>query len=56
MRSKIAALPAIAPRNRVVLALTRLAKRGSGRHQPVKRPKDKDRMDLAERVRESGEW
>lgn len=56
MRSKTVALPATAPRNRVVLALARLARRGSGRHQAVKRQKERDRQDLADRVRETGEW
>jgi hypothetical protein len=56
MRSKILALPSVTPRNRVVLALARLARRGSGRHQPNKRQQDRDRQDLAVRVRECGEW
>lgn len=56
MRIKIVALPVAAPRNRVVLALTRLVRRGDGRHQSIKRQRDRDRQDLAARVRESGEW
>lgn len=56
MRSKIVALPAAAPRIRVVLALTRLVRRSGGRHQVIKRQRDRERQDLADRVRESGEW
>lgn len=56
MRSKTVAQPTAAPRNRVVLALVRLARRGNGRHQSIKRQQARDRQDLAARVRESGEW
>ncbi|MBQ0917008.1 hypothetical protein KBW71_00910 [Hydrogenophaga aromaticivorans] len=56
MRAKTIALPAIKPRNRVVIALALLARVGSGRHASVKRNSDKNRKDLADRVRECGEW
>ena len=56
MNAKPIAVPGRKPRNRVVIALALLVRAGSGRHSPVKRPADKERKDLADRVRESGEW
>lgn len=56
MRTQPIALPAAKPRNRVVIALALLARAGSGRHTQDKRRKDKARKDLADRVRELGEW
>ena len=50
------ALPAITPRNRVVIALALLARKGSGKHTSATRRKDADRRDLDQRVRECGEW
>lgn len=55
MRRKIS-VPACTPRNRVVIALALLARMGSGRHQPNKRQKARDRKDLDQRVRDVGEW
>jgi len=56
MRAKPIAMPVVKPRNRVVIALALLARVGSGRHSSVKRSSDKHRKDLADRVRECGEW
>lgn len=56
MRAKPIAVPAGKPPNRVVFALALLVRVGSGRHTRQKRLADKNRQDLAERVRESGEW
>lgn len=47
------------PRNRIVRAIIGgLIAKGSGRHQhaQIKRKQALDRMDLDQRVRESGEW
>lgn len=47
------------PRNRIVLAIIGgLVPRGLRRQKPsqIKRSQAKDRMDLDQRVRESGEW
>lgn len=49
-------IPASKPRNRVVIALALLARIGSGRHATRKRQKARDQHDLAQRVREVGEW
>ena len=56
MRNKPVSIPRQKPRNRVVLALSMLLSRGSGRHASTKRPQDAARRDLAQRVRELGEW
>jgi hypothetical protein len=56
MRAKPISVPGSKPRNRVVFALALLVRAGSGRHTQHKRLADKERKDLAERVRESGEW
>jgi hypothetical protein len=56
MRAKPVAMPVVKPRNRVVIALALLARVGSGRHSSVKRSSAKNQKDLADRVRECGEW
>jgi hypothetical protein len=58
MRAKPIAMPVVKPRNRVVIALALLARVGSGRGRPstVKRSSAKNHKDLADRVRECGEW
>lgn len=44
------------PRNPVARALT-LRALGAGRHAPARHPnRQRDNRDLAQRVRESGEW
>lgn len=48
-------LAASKPRNNVFRAMLALGKRGS-RHDAAHRQRDRDRLDLAQRVRESGEW
>jgi hypothetical protein len=54
--SKPISLPALKPRNPVLIALARSVRLGSGRHTSHKRTANKDRKELDERVRESGQW
>lgn len=56
MRPFTIALPARKPRNPVARALALSPRSGSGRHTVGRRNKDRDRRDLDQRVRESGEW
>ncbi len=58
MRTFKIAIPMAKPRNRVVQALVRgLLRAGSRVHTPgPRRPRDLDRLDLDQRVRETGEW
>ena len=58
MRKSIISVPAHKPRNSVVHALIAKIRVGSGRHTPVrdKRKQARDDNDLAQRVRELGEW
>ena len=58
MRKSIISVPAHKPRNSVVRALIAKIRVGSGRHTPVrdKRKQARDDNDLAQRVRELGEW
>lgn len=44
------------PRNIVVRAMIALGKRAPARHADKRHSKDQDRRDLAQRVRELGEW
>lgn len=44
------------PRNLVVRAMIALGKRAPLRHADKRHRKDPDRRDLAQRVRELGEW
>lgn len=58
MRSRIISARAPRPRNSVVLAIVRrVANAASRRHRDARRPSRQEAgMDLAQRVRESGEW
>ena len=58
MRSFKIAIPMAKPRNRVVQALVRgiLATRTRGHAPGTRRPRDIDKLDLDQRVRETGEW
>jgi hypothetical protein len=49
-------IPASVPRNKVVRALIRLTRMGAGLHKSKKRVAAHDQTDLAQRVREVGEW
>ena len=44
------------PRNAVVRAMIALGKRAPARHADKRRSTEHDRRDLAQRVREMGEW
>lgn len=48
-------LAASKPRNVIFRAMLAMGKRGS-RHDAGHRQRDRDRRDLDQRVRESGEW
>ena len=52
------AIPVAKPRNRVVQALVRgFLRAGTRVHPPgPRRPRDLDKLDLDQRVRETGEW
>ena len=58
MQKTAISVPAHKPRNSVVRALIAKIRVGSGRHTPVrdKRKQARDDNDLAQRVRELGEW
>ncbi len=58
MRPSRIAIPVAKPRNRVVEALVRgLFRSGTRVHAPgPRRPRDLDKLDLDQRVRETGEW
>lgn len=58
MRSRVNPARAPRPRNSVVLALVRrMANATSRRHRDARRPsRHEAEIDLAQRVRESGEW
>jgi hypothetical protein len=58
MRSRIVAVRAPRPRNGVVLAIVRrVANAASRRHRDARRlSRQEAEIDLAQRVRESGEW
>lgn len=58
MRKTAIAIPATKPRNSVVRALVQKLCIGAGRHQNShhKRTKTTETKDLAQRVREVGEW
>jgi hypothetical protein len=58
MRQTHVKLPAPKPRNGVVRALIGKLNFGAGRHKPklAKRKQATDDTDLAQRVREVGEW
>lgn len=58
MRNTVVSVPAHKPRNSVVRALIAKIRQGSGRHALVrdKRKQAKDDNDLAQRVRDVGEW
>lgn len=59
MRNVNLKLPALKPRNSVLLALIRkVAGAGAGRHMHArnKRRANRDDNDLAQRVRDCGEW
>lgn len=58
MRHSRIAIPVAKPRNRVVQALVRgFLRAGTRVHAPgPRRPRDLDKRDLDQRVRESGEW
>lgn len=58
MRPLHVKLPALKPRNGVVRALIGKLNFGAGRHKAkvAKRKRDHDNTDLAQRVREVGEW
>lgn len=58
MRKKSSFLPASKPRNKIVRALVERFRIGAGRHTPArdKRSQNIDSTDLAQRVREVGEW
>ena len=58
MRKTTVSVTVQKPRNSVVLALISKIRLGSGRHSHarLKRASDKDDLDLAQRVRETGEW
>ena len=58
MRKSIISVPAHKPRNSVVRALIGKIRLGSGRHVLVrdKRKQARDDNDLAQRVRDLGEW
>lgn len=55
MRNMRLTVPTIRQRNPVAAALARLATRAK-RHKEQSRTPQKDRRDLADRVRECGEW
>lgn len=58
MRSRVNPARASRPRNSVVLAIARrVANATSRRHRDTRRPsRHEAEIDLAQRVRESGEW
>lgn len=58
MRKTTITVPARKPRNAVVRALIAKLRPGAGRHttEHAKRQKTTDDNDLAQRVREVGEW
>ncbi len=58
MRPFKIAIPVAKPRNRVVQAIVRgFLRVGSRVHAPgPRRPRDRDKLDLDQRVRETGEW
>jgi hypothetical protein len=58
MRSRVISARAPRPRNSVVLAiLRRVATAATRRHRDVRRASRQEaELDLAQRVRESGEW
>ena len=58
MQKTVISVPAHKPRNSVVRALIATIRLGSGRHARVrdKRKQAKDDNDLAQRVRDVGEW
>ncbi len=58
MRKQKLVVPAVKPRNRVVQALVRgISRVGTRVHRPgARRRADLDRLDLDQRVRETGEW
>lgn len=58
MRSRVIPARAPRPRNSVVLAIVRrVANTASRRHRDARRPsRHEANVDLAQRVRESGEW
>jgi hypothetical protein len=58
MHKTAIAIPAVKPRNNVVRSLVQKLCSGAGRHQSAhhKRTKTTEEKDLAQRVREVGEW
>ena len=58
MRKTHISVPVRKPRNGVVRALLGRLSTGAGRHKTAaaKRRHNHDHLDLAQRVRESGEW
>jgi hypothetical protein len=58
MRKTVISVPAHKPRNSVVRVLIATIRQGSGRHALLrdKRKQAKDDNDLAQRVRDVGEW
>lgn len=58
MRKRAVSVPVQKPRNAVVRALISRIRLGAGRHRHVqnKRKANIDDTDLAQRVREVGEW
>lgn len=58
MRKTLLAIPVAKPRKSIVRSLVQKLCMGAGRHQTShhKRSKSTDDKDLAQRVREVGEW